>query len=148
MLGVVGQQCCVRLHAVLHQRVGQQKNMSSSTDKHHKDKHSTVPKDLDKQFSVLKEGNKKFDCLVYEMLLIRELKSSLSVQSDSIWANVLRDFAYFLYADHYPKRFLSISLSAITFELENGVKMTLKRRSVLSALFFTCFCITKPLFIN
>ena len=84
MLGVVGQQCCVRLHAVLHQRVGQQKNMSSSTDKHHKDKHSTVPKDLDKQFSVLKEGNKKFDCLVYEMLLIRELKSSLSVQSDSI----------------------------------------------------------------
>ena len=60
-----------------------QKYMSSSTGKHYKDKHSTVPKDLDKQFSVLKECNKKFDCLVHEMLLIRELKSSLSVQSDS-----------------------------------------------------------------
>ena len=51
--------CCVRLHAVLHQRVGEHKNMSSSTDKHYEDKHSTVPKDLDKQFSVLKKCNKK-----------------------------------------------------------------------------------------
>ena len=76
--------CCVRLHAVLHQRVGEHKNMSSSNDKHYEDKHSTVPKDIDKQFSVLKKCNKKFDCLVYEMLLIRELKSSLSDQSDSI----------------------------------------------------------------
>ena len=31
------------------------------------------------------------------------------------------------------------------FELENGVKVTPKRRSFLSALFFTSFCITKPL---
>ena len=110
--------CCVRLHAVLHQRVGEHKNMSSSNDKHCEDKHSTVPKDIDKQFSVLKKCNKKFDCLVYEMLLIRELKSSLSDQSDSIWANVLRDVAYVIYADHHPKRFLSISLSAITLNLK------------------------------
>ena len=69
VLGVVGQQCCVRLHAVLHQRVGEHKNMSSSTDKHNEDKHFTVPKDLDKQFSVLKKCNKKFDCLVHEMCI-------------------------------------------------------------------------------
>ena len=62
------------------------KNMTSSTGKHYKDKHSTVPKDLDKQFSVLKKCNKKFDCLGHEMLLIRELSRSLSDQSDSIRA--------------------------------------------------------------
>ena len=33
------------------------------------------------------------------------------------------------------------------FELENVVKMTPKRRSFLPALFFTCFCITRPLLI-
>ena len=62
------------------------KNMTSSIGKHYKDKHSTVPKDLDKQFSVLKKCNKKFDCLGHEMLLIRELPRSLSDQSDSIRA--------------------------------------------------------------
>ena len=62
----------------------EQKDVSSSIDKHNKDKHSTVPKDLEKQFSVLKKCNDKFDCLVREMLLIRELTSSLHVQSDSI----------------------------------------------------------------
>ena len=62
------------------------KNMSSSIGKHYKDKHSTVPKDLDKQFSVLKKCNNKFDCLGHEMLLIRELPPSLNVQSDSIRA--------------------------------------------------------------
>ena len=62
------------------------KNMSSSIGKHYKDKHSTVPKDLDKQFSVFKKCNKKFDCLGHEMLLIRELPRSLSDQSDSIRA--------------------------------------------------------------
>ena len=62
------------------------KNMSSSIEKHYKDKHSTVPKDVDKQFSVLKKCNNKFDCLGHEMLLIRELPPSLNVQSDSIRA--------------------------------------------------------------
>ena len=52
------------------------KNMSSSIGKHYKDKHCTVPKDLDKQFSVLKKHNNKFDCLGHEMLLIRELSPS------------------------------------------------------------------------
>ena len=61
----------------------EQKNVSSSIGKHNKDKHSTVPKDLEKQFSVLKKCNDKFDCLVHEMLLIRELTCSLHVQSDS-----------------------------------------------------------------
>ena len=40
---------------------GHLENVSSSISKHYKDEHSTVPKDLDKQFSVLKKCNNKFD---------------------------------------------------------------------------------------
>ena len=47
-----------------------------------------VPKDLDRNFSVLKKCMNKFDCLVYEMLLIRELTPSLNIQSDSIQAKL------------------------------------------------------------
>ena len=56
---------------------GHLENVCSS---HYKDEHSTVPKDLDKQFSVLKKCNNKFDCSVYEMFLFRKLTPSLSVQ--------------------------------------------------------------------
>lgn len=72
----------------LHQRVVEHKNQSSSIGKHYRDKHCIVPKDLDKHFSVLKKCNNKFDCLVHEMLLIRELTPSLNVQSDSIRAKL------------------------------------------------------------
>ena len=36
------------------------------------------------QIESSKKYRNKFDCLVYEMLFIQELKSSLNVQSDSI----------------------------------------------------------------
>ena len=52
------------------------------------DVHRNVPKDLDRNFSVLKKCMNKFDCLVYEMLLIRELTPSLNIQSDSIQAKL------------------------------------------------------------
>ena len=41
--------------------------------------YGNVPKDLDRYFSVLKKCMNKFDCLVYRMLLIRELTPSLNV---------------------------------------------------------------------
>ena len=40
------------------------------------------------QFRVLKKCHRKFDCLVYEMLFIQELKPSLNTQSDSIIAKL------------------------------------------------------------
>ena len=83
----------------------EQKNVSSSIGKHNKDKHSTVPKDLEKQFSVLKKCNDKFDCSVHEMLLIRESTSSLHVQSDSIREKPFCvTFAYFIYANHRQEK--------------------------------------------
>ena len=40
------------------------------------------------QFRVLKKCHGKFDCLVYEMLLIKELRPSLNTRSDSISAQL------------------------------------------------------------
>ena len=72
----------------LHQRVEEHKNSSSSIGKHFRDKHSLAPKDLTKNFSVLMKCTNKFDCLVYEMFFIHELRPTLNVQSDSIRAKV------------------------------------------------------------
>ena len=67
---------------------GHLENVSSSVGKHYKDEHSTVPKDLDKQFSVLKKYINKFDRLVHEILLFKKLTPFLHVQSDSIQARL------------------------------------------------------------
>ena len=72
----------------LHQRVEEHKNSSSSIGKHFRDKHSLAPKDLTKNFNVLMKCTNKFDCLVYEMFFIHELRPTLNVQSDSIRAKV------------------------------------------------------------
>ena len=71
-----------------HPRVEEHKNSSSSIGKHFRDKHSLAPKDLTKNFSVLMKCTNKFDCLVYEMFFIHELRPTLNVQSDSIRAKV------------------------------------------------------------
>ena len=41
------------------------------------------PKDLTKNFSVLKKCTNKFECLVYEMFFIHELRPTLNLQSSS-----------------------------------------------------------------
>ena len=48
----------------LHQRADKHKSSSSSIGKHFGDKHSLVPKDLTKNFSVLMKCTNKLDCLV------------------------------------------------------------------------------------
>ena len=72
----------------LHQRVDEHKNVSSSIGKHFCVEHSYVPSDLTRNFTILKKCKSKFDCLLYEMFLINELRPSLNVQSDSIPAKV------------------------------------------------------------
>ena len=47
-----------------------------------------VPEDLLSCFKVLKKCRNKFDCLVNEMLYIKQLTPSLNVQTDSIRAKV------------------------------------------------------------
>ena len=72
----------------LHNRAKGHKQQSSAIAKHYKNVHGAIPQDLLKRFEVLKKCRNKFDCLVYEMLLIRTLKPNLNVQWDSIRAKV------------------------------------------------------------
>ena len=58
----------------LHQRVDEHGHTSSSIGKHFRDKHSSTPKDLTTNFTILKKCNSKFDCLIYEMFFINELR--------------------------------------------------------------------------
>ena len=99
-----------------------------------------IPKDLEKQFSVLKKCNDKFDCLVHKLWLIRELISSLI--TCSIRLNSRKTFVWLLHISHMliisqKKPFWQFISKH--FELGNGIKMTPKHHSFLPALFLTCF---------
>ena len=73
----------------LHARVDGHKSTSSSVRKHYDNDHAgTVPEDLLSCFKVIKKCRTKFDCLVNEMLYIKQLTPSLNVQTDSIRAKV------------------------------------------------------------
>ena len=60
-----------------------------STIGRHLEQHGLSRTDLvDKQFSVLKKCRSKFDCLIFEMLFIKELNPQLNTQKDSIRAKL------------------------------------------------------------
>ena len=81
----------------LHQRLSIAKNKYSAIGKHLLEVH-TVNLLNEGQFRVLKKCHEKFDCLVHEMLFIKELRPSLNTQSDSISSNIFVWLATFLYA--------------------------------------------------
>ena len=61
----------------------------ASVHKHYdKEPAGAVPDDLLSLFKVLKKCRIKFDCLINEMLYIKQLRPCLNVQSDSIRAQV------------------------------------------------------------
>ena len=70
----------------LHQRIAEHKYWSIG--KHLLEAHGDKNLLNEGQFRVLKKCHGKFDCLVYEMLFIQELKPSLNTQSDSISAKL------------------------------------------------------------
>ena len=55
--------------------------------KHVRD-HGRDPSDISLRFKILRKCQSKFDCLIYEMLFIKELKPTLNTQSDSIRAKL------------------------------------------------------------
>ena len=66
------------------------KSKSSSMCKYYDKNHAgAVPEDLFSCFRVLKKCKNKFDCLVNEILYIKQLRLPLNVQMDSIHAKVL-----------------------------------------------------------
>ena len=70
----------------LHQRIEEHK--ASVIGKHLKEAHGVTSTSLEEMFSVLKKFCGKMDCLIHEMLFIRERKPKLNTQSDSIRAKV------------------------------------------------------------
>ena len=70
----------------LHQRVNENKYSAIGR---HLEQHGLSRNDLvDKQFSVLKKCRSKFDCLIFEMLFIKELNPQLNTRKDSIRAKL------------------------------------------------------------
>ena len=121
----------------LHQRISEHRY--SAIGKHLETQHGNNRTKTDHLFKVLRKCNSKFDCLVYEMLYIKDIKPSLNTQADSIraklftWhfrtfliffsrtlgiipigpANILCIVSNFIYSFH--------TLYFFTFQLDNGV---------------------------
>jgi hypothetical protein len=70
----------------LHQRIDEHRH--SAIGKHVKGVHNEDAERIVNCFSVLRKCQGKYDCLLYEMLYIKEHKPSLNTQSDSIQAKV------------------------------------------------------------
>ena len=70
----------------LFQRIAEHKH--SAIGKHLQEEHRLQPTNLQDQFRVLKKCRTKFDCLIYEMLFIRNIKPKLNTQSDSVRAKL------------------------------------------------------------
>jgi len=66
----------------LHQRVEEHKH--SVIGKHFWDAHGLTPTNLIKNFKVLMKCHSKLDCLIYEMLWIKNKGPKLNTQTDSI----------------------------------------------------------------
>ena len=56
--------------------------------KHFRDVHGLTPTNLIKNFKVLKKCRRKIDCLIYEMLWIKNKGPKLNTQTDSIRAKL------------------------------------------------------------
>ena len=51
-------------------------------------KHDMEPEDIAQSFRILRKCQNKFDCLIFEMFFIQELKPTLNKQCDSIRAKL------------------------------------------------------------
>ena len=70
----------------LFQRVAEHKN--SAIGKHFHEAHGRSDLLRENHFKILRKCQSKFDCLVFEMLYIKNLKPNLNVQTDSIRAKL------------------------------------------------------------
>ena len=70
----------------LHQRIAEHKY--SAIGRHFVEAHGSNHLLKENQFRVLRKCQRKFDCLVFEMLFIKNLKPNLDIQTDSIRAKL------------------------------------------------------------
>ena len=65
----------------LHQRIEEHKG--SVIGDHLRNKHGIKPDNITRSFNILRKYKNKLDCLIFEMLFIKELKPTLNKQCDS-----------------------------------------------------------------
>ena len=70
----------------LHQRIEEHKG--TAIGNHLKDEHNMSPNDIARNFKISRKCQNKLDCLIFEMLFIKELKPTLNKQCDSIRAKL------------------------------------------------------------
>ena len=70
----------------LHQRIEEHKG--SAIGNHLREQHDMEPEDIAQNFRILRKCQNKFDCLIFEMFFIKELKPTLNKQCDSIRAKL------------------------------------------------------------
>ena len=70
-----------------HQR--EEEHKRSKPGSHVKDEHGKDRETIERNFKILKKCQSEQDCLIFEMLFIRELEPKLNKHSDSIRAKVL-----------------------------------------------------------
>ena len=78
--------CEEKFARYLHQRISE--HCYSAIEKHLETQHGDNRTKTDHLFKVLRKFNSKFDCLVYEMLYMKDIKPSLNTQADSIHAKL------------------------------------------------------------
>ena len=111
--------------------------------KHPRDVHNLRNKDLRDQFTILKKCRPKLDCLIYEMLFIKNKRPTLNTQSDFIKAKLfiwqfqrttLGILFYFplliIYTEIFTRTFHTIMNSPKVFYL-NLRMMAWSRRNVI-----------------
>ena len=82
------------MHTMLASRADTFNNVRRNTsdqkpDSHVKDEHGKDRETIERNFKILKKCQSELDCLIFEMLFIRELEPKLNKHSDSIRAKVL-----------------------------------------------------------
>ena len=87
----------------LYQRTEEHKGFGIG--KHVRDEHGRDPSDISLRFKILLKCQSNFDCLIYDMFFIKELKPTLNMQSDSIPAKLFYSAEYVTYS--FVKKFLS-----------------------------------------
>ena len=65
----------------LHQRIAEHKN--SAIGRHFLEAHGNNNRLIENQFTVLRKCQNKFDCLVFEMLFIKNLEPSFNTQTET-----------------------------------------------------------------
>ena len=78
----------------LYQRIEEHKG--SAIGKQVRDQYGRDPSDISLRFKVTQKCQSKFDCLIYYMLFVKELKPTLNMQTDSIRAKLLYSAEYFI----------------------------------------------------